>query len=122
SISVSAMESYRSFRVPAINVAQQPAVTLPVTTIVPDSPNKIYVGGLPTCLNQDQVKELLQSFGELKGLNLVMDTNTNLNKGFAFFEYCDPSVTDHAIAGLHGMLLGDRRLVVQRSIPGGKNA
>ncbi|EDW56906.1 GM15574 [Drosophila sechellia] len=122
SISFSAMENYRSFRVPATTIANPPNVTIPVTTIVPDSPNKIYVGGLPTCLNQDQVKELLQSFGELKGLNLVMDGNTSLNKGFAFFEYYDPLVTDHAIAGLHGMLLGDRRLVVQRSIPGGKNA
>ncbi|XP_043644237.1 splicing factor U2AF 50 kDa subunit [Drosophila teissieri] len=121
SIRVSNMESYRSFRLPATTVTNPPIATIPMSSIVPDSPNKIYVGGLPTCLDQEQIKDLLQSFGELKGLNLVKDINTSLSKGFAFFEYFDPSVTDHAIAGLHGMQLGDRRLVVQRSIPGGKN-
>ncbi|EDW92286.1 splicing factor U2AF 50 kDa subunit [Drosophila yakuba] len=121
SIRVSNMESYRSFRLPATTTTNPPISTIAVSSIVPDSPNKIYVGGLPTCLDQDQIKDLLQSFGELKGLNLVKDINTSLSKGFAFFEYIDPSVTDHAIAGLHGMQLGDRRLVVQRSIPGGKN-
>ncbi|EDV56763.1 splicing factor U2AF 50 kDa subunit [Drosophila erecta] len=122
SIRVSAMESYRSFRLPDNTVTHPPLATIPLSSIVPDSPNKIFVGGLPTCLGQDQIRDLLQSFGELKRLNLVKDTNTCLSKGFAFFEYFDPTVTDHAIAGLHGMQLGNRRLVVQRSIPGGKHA
>ncbi|XP_016977902.1 splicing factor U2AF 50 kDa subunit [Drosophila rhopaloa] len=93
-----------------------------ISPLVPDSPNKIYVGGLPTCLNENQIKELLLSFGKLRGFNLVKDSSTSLSKGFAFFEYLDPTVTDQAIAGLHGMQLGDRKLVVQRSIAGGKNA
>ncbi|XP_017077385.2 splicing factor U2AF 50 kDa subunit [Drosophila eugracilis] len=93
-----------------------------VSNLVPDSPNKIYVGGLPTCLEETQIKELLQSFGDLKGFNLVREAGTTLSKGFAFFEYVDANVTDQAIAGLHGMQLGDRRLVVQRSIPGGKSS
>nr|XP_016928149.1 splicing factor U2AF 50 kDa subunit [Drosophila suzukii] len=92
-----------------------------ISTLVPDSPNKIYVGGLPTCLEEAQIKELLLSFGRLKGFNLVKDSQTSLSKGFAFFEYVDPTVTEQAIAGLNGMQLGERRLVVQRSIPGGKN-
>ncbi|XP_016946649.1 splicing factor U2AF 50 kDa subunit [Drosophila biarmipes] len=92
-----------------------------ISSVVPDSPNKIYVGGLPTCLDEAQIKELLLSFGKLRGFNLVKDSQTTLSKGFAFFEYVDPTVTEQAIAGLHGMQLGERRLVVQRSIPGGKN-
>ena len=32
-----------------------------VSTNVPDSPNKIFVGGLPTYLNEEQVMELLKS-------------------------------------------------------------
>ncbi|XP_016996522.2 splicing factor U2AF 50 kDa subunit [Drosophila takahashii] len=114
-----------SFKIPTITVNTPSiyAVTTGqvISAQVPDSPNKIYVGGLPTCLNEMQIKELLLSFGELKGFNLVKESSTSLSKGFAFFEYVDPTVTETAIAGLNGMQLGDRRLVVQRSIPGGKN-
>ncbi|KAG8923430.1 hypothetical protein FRC01_012766 [Tulasnella sp. 417] len=91
-----------------------------VSTIVPDSPNKIFVGGLPTYLNDEQVMELLKSFGELKAFNLVKDSSTGLSKGFAFFEYVDSSATDLAIQGLNGMELGDRYLVVQRASVGAK--
>ncbi|EJU03531.1 hypothetical protein DACRYDRAFT_77158 [Dacryopinax primogenitus] len=86
-----------------------------VSTNVPDSINKIFVGGLPTYLNEAQVMELLQTFGELRAFNLVKDGSTGVSKGFAFFEYMDPGVTDVACQGLNGMELGDRYLVVQRA-------
>ncbi|XP_017053716.1 splicing factor U2AF 50 kDa subunit [Drosophila ficusphila] len=116
---VGASEALTSFRMPINTFANATHIVSP---LVPDSPHKIYVGGLPTCLDEKQIKELLLSFGELRGFNLVKDANTTLSKGFAFFEYLDPTVTDQAIASLHGMQLGDRKLVVQRSIAGGKNA
>lgn len=110
-----------------------------VSTNVPDSINKVFVGGLPTYLNEEQVMELLKSFGELKAFNLVRDNGTGpskvfaiiiskslihsliANKGFAFFEYVDVSVTDVAIQGLNGMELADRYLVVQRASIGAKS-
>ena len=53
-----------------------------VSTNVPDSIYKIFVGGLPTYLNEEQVMELLKSFGELKAFNLVKDSATGLSKVF----------------------------------------
>ncbi|OJT01877.1 Splicing factor U2AF 65 kDa subunit [Trametes pubescens] len=91
-----------------------------VSTNVPDSANKIFVGGLPTYLNEEQVMELLSSFGELKAFNLVRENGNGPSKGFAFFEYVDPSVTDVAIPSLSGMELGDKYLVVQRASVGAK--
>ncbi|EJF64234.1 hypothetical protein DICSQDRAFT_144911 [Dichomitus squalens LYAD-421 SS1] len=91
-----------------------------VSTNVPDSANKIFVGGLPTYLNEEQVMELLSSFGELKAFNLVRENGNGPSKGFAFFEYVDPSVTDVAIQSLSGMELGDKYLVVQRASVGAK--
>merc|ERR1719402_1818799 len=41
-----------------------------VSTVVPDSANKVFLGGLPNYLNEDQVKELLTSFGQLRAFNL----------------------------------------------------
>jgi len=86
-----------------------------VSTNVPDSINKIFVGGLPSYLNEEQVQELLKSFGELKAFHLVRENGTGPSKGYAFFEYVDASVTDTACQGLNGMELGDRYLVVQRA-------
>ncbi|KAL1494542.1 hypothetical protein ABEB36_010123 [Hypothenemus hampei] len=93
-----------------------------ISTVVPDSPHKIFIGGLPNYLNEDQVKELLMSFGQLRAFNLVKDTAFGLSKGYAFAEYIDISMTDQAIAGLNGMQLGDKRLIVQRASVGAKNA
>ncbi|KAG1788212.1 uncharacterized protein HD556DRAFT_1499437 [Suillus plorans] len=99
-----------------------PSVHVPgvVSTNVPDSINKVFVGGLPTYLNEEQVQELLKSFGELKAFNLVRENGNGPSKGFAFFEYVDASVTDVAIQSLNGMELGDRYLVVQRASVGAK--
>ena len=91
-----------------------------VSTNVPDSIHKIFVGGLPTYLNEEQVMELLKSFGELKAFNLVRENGNGPSKGFAFFEYVDSSVTDVAIQSLNGMEVGDRYLVVQRASVGAK--
>ncbi|XP_016407150.1 splicing factor U2AF 65 kDa subunit-like [Sinocyclocheilus rhinocerous] len=69
-----------------------------------------------------QVKELLTSFGPLKAFNLVKDTATGLSKGYAFCEYVDVNINDQAIAGLNGMQLADKKLLVQRASVGAKNA
>ncbi|CAO3646362.1 unnamed protein product [Cunninghamella blakesleeana] len=89
-------------------------------TSVPDSPDKIFIGGLPNYLTDDQVVELLKSFGELKAFNLVKETNGQ-SKGYAFCEYADPSVTDLACQGLNNMELGDKKLIVQRASVGAKS-
>ncbi|KAF6030696.1 U2af50 [Bugula neritina] len=99
-----------------------PVITGVVSTIVADSPHKIFVGALPNYLNDDQVKELLVSFGPLKSFNLVQDSATGLSKGFAFCEYVDPNVTDQACEGLNGMQLGDKKIVMQRASVGAKGA
>ncbi|THH09919.1 hypothetical protein EW145_g1671, partial [Phellinidium pouzarii] len=105
-----------------VDLSAPPGVHVPgvVSTNVPDSINKIFVGGLPTYLNEEQVQELLKSFGDLKAFNLVRENGNGPSKGFAFFEYVDPSVTDVACSGLNGMELGDRFLVVQRASIGAK--
>ncbi|XP_048102457.1 splicing factor U2AF 65 kDa subunit-like isoform X2 [Alosa alosa] len=109
---------------PLPGIAEQPAFHVPgvVSTVVPDSPHKLFIGGLPNYLNDDQVKELLTSFGPLKAFNLVKDSATSLSKGYAFCEYVDISATDQAVAGLNGMQLGDKKLIVQRASVGAKNS
>lgn len=104
---------------PEVGAPSAPHVPGVISTNVPDGPNKIYVGGLPTYLNEDQIVELLKSFGDLRSFNLVREAGPNgASKGFAFCEYVDASITDLAIQGLNDMELGDKRLLVQRASVG----
>jgi hypothetical protein len=66
-----------------------------VSTNVPDSINKIFVGGLPVYLNDEQVKELLTSFGELKAFNLVRENGTGASKVY-FSTLVDRLILTHA--------------------------
>jgi len=50
------------------------------STTVPDSANKISVSNLPPYLTEEQVTELLVSFGELKSFVLAKDTGTEQSR------------------------------------------
>jgi hypothetical protein len=84
---------------PMPGMSENPNANVPgvVSTVVPDSIHKIFIGGLPNYLNEDQVKELLTSFGQLRAFNLVKDSATGLSKGYAFCEYGDVSITDQVM-------------------------
>ena len=55
-------------------------VVVGVPTTPAENPHKIFVGGLPIYFNEEQVKELLSAFGDLKMFNLVKDVQTGESK------------------------------------------
>lgn len=82
-------------------------------------PNKVFCGGIPYSLQDQEVIELLQTFGPLRAFHLIKDPGSATSKGYAFFEYADPDHTDPAIAGLNGMQLLDKQLTLRRASPKG---
>lgn len=82
---------------------------------VPDTPNKVFVGGIPAYFNEEQVQELLVTVGQLKHFSLIRDQSTGISKGYAFCEWFDDETTDKACATLNGIQLGEKSLIVQRS-------
>jgi len=84
-----------------------------ISSQVQDGPNKIFIGGLPYHLADEQVRELLTAFGALKAFHLVREPGSATSKGYGFCEYQEPSVTVKACAGLNGMALGDKTLTVK---------
>ena len=84
-----------------------------VSNNVGDGPGKVFVGGLPYHLMEDQVKELLTVFGPLKSFHLVRDPGVPTSKGYGFCEYNDNITTQTAIAGLNGLAVGDKTLTVR---------
>ncbi|KAK6226859.1 U2 snRNP auxilliary factor [Colletotrichum tabaci] len=107
----------KDYIVPAVvdDVPYEPGV---VSNVVIDTPSKLSIANLPTYLSDEQVSELLVSFGELKAFVLVRDRSTEESRGIAFCEYVDPAATDVAIQGLNGMDLGDKKLRVQKASVG----
>ncbi|CAI9778350.1 unnamed protein product [Fraxinus pennsylvanica] len=78
----------------------------------------IFLGGLPYYFTEAQIRELLESFGPLRGFDLVKDRETGNSKGSAFCVYQDLSVTDIACAALNGIKMGDKTLTVRRANQG----
>ncbi|KAL0382308.1 UNVERIFIED_CONTAM: Cleavage and polyadenylation specificity factor subunit, partial [Sesamum calycinum] len=83
-----------------------------------EGPDRIFVGGLPYYFTEAQIRELLESFGPLRGFDLVKDRETGNSKGYAFCVYQDLSVTDIACAALNGIKMGDKTLTVRRANQG----
>ncbi|KAK4674137.1 hypothetical protein QC763_117810 [Podospora pseudopauciseta] len=106
----------KDYIVPAIveDPNYDPDSSVPSTNVV-DGPNKISVTNIPPYLTEDQVMELLVSFGKLKSFVFVKDNGTQEPRGIAFLEYADSSVTDVAISGLNNMMLGEKALKVQKA-------
>ncbi|KAI9803995.1 MAG: hypothetical protein M1833_000276 [Piccolia ochrophora] len=111
----------KDYIVPAVtdDTNYEPGV---VSNIVPDTQNKISVSNIPLYLTDEQVTELLVSFGELKAFILAKDNSTGESRGIAFCEYVDPAATDIAVEGLNGMELGDKHLRVARASIGVQQA
>ncbi|PMD25181.1 hypothetical protein NA56DRAFT_642957 [Hyaloscypha hepaticicola] len=104
----------KDYIVPAVTdeTPYEPGV---VSNVVVDTQNKILISNIPLYLTDEQVTELLISFGELKAFVLVKDASTEESRGIAFCEYVDPTATDIAVEGLNGMELGDKHLKVLRA-------
>jgi hypothetical protein len=55
-----------------------------VSTQVEDSDLKLFVGGLPHNMNEEQVKTILLRYGQLKSFHLVKEKDEIISKGYAF--------------------------------------
>lgn len=51
-----------------------------VSSVVPDTPNKISISNIPEFIDERQLQELLVAFGELRAFILVKDTGTDQSR------------------------------------------
>ncbi|MEW5298333.1 MAG: hypothetical protein WDW36_001471 [Sanguina aurantia] len=83
-------------------------------------PDRIFVGGLPYYMYEDQCIELLSSFGPVKTFDLVKDRDTGKSKGYGFVVYTTNALTESVVKGLHNLAMGDRTLTVRRATEQGQ--
>jgi RNA recognition motif-containing protein len=81
------------------------------------SNNKLYVGNLPYTIDDDSLRHNFAEYGSVQTAKVMMDRDTGRSKGFGFVEMANEQEAEAAIAGLNGMSVGGRSIVVNVSRP-----
>ena len=75
----------------------------------------IYVGNLSYEANEDDLRHVFKSFGDVVSVNIIKDRYTNASKGFGFVEMPAESEAQSAIDGLNGKDLKGKTLTVNEA-------
>lgn len=73
---------------------------------------KLYVGNLNYDANEEQVKELFGTYGEVQDVKIVMDRFTGRSRGFAFVRLDTADSAGKAKEGLNGQPFMGKTLVI----------
>ncbi|KAK1420574.1 hypothetical protein QVD17_22280 [Tagetes erecta] len=58
---------------------------------------KIFVGGLPSTLTEEQFREYFESYGEVTDVVIMFDQNTNRPRGFGFISFDTEDAVDRVL-------------------------
>jgi RNA recognition motif-containing protein len=75
----------------------------------------IFVGSLPFSLEEADLKELFEAYGEVSTVKLISDRETGRSKGFGFVEMPDDESAQKAITGLNGTDVKGRSIAVSQA-------
>ncbi|MDB5137754.1 MAG: RNA-binding protein [Mucilaginibacter sp.] len=75
----------------------------------------IFVGSLPFKIEEADLKELFEAFGEVSSVKIITDRESGRSKGFGFVEMADDEAAKKAIADLNGSEVGGRNIVVNQA-------
>jgi len=75
----------------------------------------IFVGSLPYRLEEADLKELFEAYGEVNSVKLIIDRETGRSKGFGFVEMPDDEAAQKAISGLNGSEIAGRSIAVSQA-------
>ena len=78
---------------------------------------RLYVGGLPFEMTEDQIHELFAQQGKVASTKLVRDRATGQSRGFAFVEMESETDAKNAIDKMNGHQIGSRKIMVNEARP-----
>lgn len=81
------------------------------------SNKKLYVGNISHDLDNNELKEVFQPFGDVASAQIIMDRDTGRSKGFGFVEMGDVDQAQAAIDALNGSEVAGRTLTVNEARP-----
>jgi RNA recognition motif-containing protein len=76
----------------------------------------IYVGSLQFKMNEAELKELFEEYGEVTSAKIIIDKYSGKSKGFGFVEMPNDEEAKRAIKELNGAEVQGRNIIVNESI------
>lgn len=77
----------------------------------------IYVGNLNYRVREADLQQVLEEYGAVTSVKVVMDRETGKSKGFGFVEMTNDDEASKAIAELNGAEFEGRTMVVKEARP-----
>ena len=76
---------------------------------------KLYVGGLPYTVSDEQLSELFSPHGTVESARIITDRMTGRSRGFGFVEMATQAEAEAAAESLNGTQLEGRSLTVNEA-------
>jgi len=76
----------------------------------------IYVGSLHFKMNEAELKQLFEEYGEVATAKIIIDKYSGKSKGFGFVEMPNEAEAKKAIEVLNGSEVQGRKIIVNESI------
>lgn len=75
----------------------------------------IFAGSLPFSLNETDLREYFEKYGEVASVKIITDKFSGRSKGFGFIEMPDDEQATKAMEGLNGTEIDGRTIVVNKA-------
>lgn len=77
----------------------------------------IYIGNLNYAVGEDQLQGVMEDFGAVNSVKIIVDRETGRSKGFGFVEMDNEEDARRAIEELNGAEFEGRTMVVKEARP-----
>ena len=81
---------------------------------------KLYIANLPYKVTESQIHDLFSRAGEIVEIDLAIDHETRLSRGYGFIHMATEDGATEAIRLFNRQLMGDRQLIVNEAIRQGE--
>ena len=77
----------------------------------------MYVGNLSYNVKESDLRQVMEEYGTVESVKLIVDRDTRRSKGFAFVDMPEASEAQNAIKELNGAEYVGRQMVVKEARP-----
>ena len=77
----------------------------------------MYIGNLSYNVKEVDLREVMEEYGTVGSVKLIIDRDTRRSKGFAFVEMPEAAEAQQAINKLNGAEYVGRQMVVKEALP-----